>query len=130
MKASQLPVRRRGVNCCQDLVQADPAWARETAEVLKALAEPSRLSMVAALLTADAPVCICDFTATLDLSQPTISHHMGKLKAAGLVDSTKQGIWVYYSLRKDLPPIVAKLLQGLVEPLAQAAEAGATTSVR
>jgi ArsR family transcriptional regulator, arsenate/arsenite/antimonite-responsive transcriptional repressor len=117
VSVSQLPVRQRGVPCCERLVQANPAWAQETAEVLKALAEPTRLSMIAALWAADAAVCICDFTATFDLSQPTISHHMGKLKAAGLVEATKQGIWVYYSLREDLPPSVVDLLRALVEPL-------------
>ena len=119
---SQLPVRQRGVPCCEGLLRPDPAWADETAEVLKALAEPTRLSMIAALCAADAPVCICDFTATFDLSQPTISHHMGKLKAAGLVESTKHGIWVHYSLREDLPSPVVDLLATLVEPLAHAAK--------
>jgi DNA-binding transcriptional ArsR family regulator len=47
---------------------------------------------------------------------------MGKLKAAGLVESSKQGIWVYYSLREDLPGRVVDLLATLVEPLAQAAK--------
>jgi predicted transcriptional regulator len=64
-------------------VTFDSAWAEETAEVLKALGEPTRLSMVRALYGAEAPVCICDFTAAFELSQPTISHHMAKLKAAG-----------------------------------------------
>jgi DNA-binding transcriptional ArsR family regulator len=108
--------------CCATLLQADPGWAQETAEVLKALAEPTRLSMVAALWGADVPICICDFTAAFDLSQPTISHHMGKLKAAGLVESTKRGIWVYYSLRPNLPPSVVDLLRTLVEPVAKAAK--------
>jgi DNA-binding transcriptional ArsR family regulator len=89
--------------------------------VLKALAEPTRLSMIAALWAADAPVCICDFTATFDLSQPTISHHMGKLKAAGLVESAKQGIWVYYSLRQDLPRHLVNLLDALLEPMSLSA---------
>ena len=124
MNVSKLPVRQRGVPCCEGLLQADPGWAEETAEVLKALAEPTRLSMIAALWAADAPVCICDFTAAFALSQPTISHHMGKLKAAGLVESSKQGIWVYYSLRKDLPPQVVGLLRALVAPLAETANVG------
>ena len=124
MSLSELPVRQRGVPCFEGLLRPDPAWADETAAVLKALAEPTRLSMIAALWAAVAPVCICDFTATFDLSQPTISHHMGKLKAAGLVESSKQGIWVYYSLRKDLPPKVVGLLGALVEPLAETAKVG------
>jgi ArsR family transcriptional regulator len=100
------------------------------ADVLKALAEPTRLSMIAALWAADAPVCICDFTATFDLSQPTISHHMSKLKGAGLVESTKHGIWVYYSLREDLPPTVVALLGTLMEPLAPTAKAPSAAPAR
>jgi ArsR family transcriptional regulator, arsenate/arsenite/antimonite-responsive transcriptional repressor len=118
---TQLPVRQRGVACCQELVTGDEGWAHETAEVLKALAEPTRLSMVAALWAAEEPVCICDFTAAFELSQPTISHHMGKLKAAGLVESTKQGVWIYYRLREDLPATAVELLATLVEPVARAA---------
>ncbi|MBJ7597950.1 MAG: transcriptional regulator [Candidatus Nephthysia bennettiae] len=123
---TSLPVRQRGVACCQELVTGDQGWAQETAEILKALAEPTRLNMVAALWAADAPVCVCDFTAALELSQPTISHHMGKLRAAGLVESTKQGVWVYYRLRDDLPAATVQLLETLVEPATQAA---LTTSV-
>jgi ArsR family transcriptional regulator len=81
---------------------------------MKALADPTRLIMVAALWKADQPVCICDFTGSLELTQPTISHHMAKLRQAGLVDCEKRGIWVYYSLRKDLPPVTRGLLRHLL----------------
>lgn len=111
---TELPVRQRGVACCQELIATDETWAEETAEVLKALAEPTRLSMVAALWAAQTPVCICDFTAAFELSQPTISHHMARLKAAGLVESTRQGIWIYYRLRDDLAPATRGLLQALL----------------
>jgi len=70
--------------------------------------------MVAALWEAQAPVCICDFTATFELSQPTISHHMAKLKAAGLVDSEKRGIWTYYRLRGKLAPATQRILAQLI----------------
>ncbi len=63
---------------------------------------------------AQAPVCICDFTATLDLGQPTISHHMSRLRAAGLVGSEKRGLWVYYRLRYDLAPPTVRLIDALV----------------
>src|SRR5919202_338719 len=122
MSVSESTARRRG-GCCQVLVQPDEGWAHETAEVLKALGEPTRLSMVAALWAAQAPVCICDFTAAHELSQPTISHHMARLKAAGLVQSTKQGIWVYYRLRDDLAPATRGLLRAL---LAQPGRRGRT----
>jgi ArsR family transcriptional regulator len=60
-------------------------------------------------------VCICDFTASLDLSQPTISHHMAKLKDAGIVDAEKRGIWIYYRLRDKLPTSTRNLLSQLLD---------------
>ena len=89
-------------------------WAVQTSVLLKALSDPTRLTMVASLVKADAPICICDFTAGLGLSQPTISHHMAKLKAAELVDSEKRGIWIYYRLRDELPPATRRLLNQLI----------------
>jgi ArsR family transcriptional regulator len=58
--------------------------------------------MLVALRQAQAPVCICDFTAAFELTQPTISHHMAKLRDAGLVAAEKRGIWVYYRLHPAL----------------------------
>jgi DNA-binding transcriptional ArsR family regulator len=113
MALKELPVgRQRGV-CC-GLPDVDATWAASTAELMKALADPTRLTMVASLWKSDAPICICDFTAGLDLSQPTISHHMAKLKEVGLVESEKRGIWVYYSLSADLAPETRKLLTQLL----------------
>jgi ArsR family transcriptional regulator, arsenate/arsenite/antimonite-responsive transcriptional repressor len=112
--ANQQPpvVRERGVCCI--LPEVDHDWAQRTSELMKALADPTRLTMVAALWKAEQPVCICDFTNDLELTQPTISHHMAKLREAGLVDSEKRGIWVYYSLRNDLPVVTRKLLAQLI----------------
>ena len=81
---------------------------------MKALADPTRLTMMASLWKAQAPICICDFTAGMDLSQPTISHHMAKLKEAGLVESEKRGIWIYYRLRTDLAVDTRRLLAQLI----------------
>ena len=109
----ELPVRERG-RCCEIEMPVNPARAREAAGLLKALGDPTRLSMVLCLWKAQAPVCICDFTATFDLGQPTISHHMAKLRAAGLVESRKRGIWIYYRLRDDLAPATVALLGTLL----------------
>jgi len=114
MATMELPVRERG-RCCEIAVPVDWARAREAAGLLKALGDPTRLSMVLCLWKARAPVCICDFTATFDLGQPTISHHMARLRAAGLVESTKRGIWIYYRLRDDLAPATVALLGTLLD---------------
>ena len=111
---TELPVRQKGL-CCELELPADPAWAVERSRLLKALADPTRLAMVWCLRRADVPVCICDFTATFDLGQPTISHHMGKLRAAGLVESEKRGLWIYYRLRDDLAPAIVRLIDALVD---------------
>ena len=86
MAIKELPVLRERGACCE-LPKVRASWANHTSDLMKALADPTRLTMIASLWKADAPICICDFTAGLGLTQPTISHHMAKLKDAGLVDS-------------------------------------------
>jgi ArsR family transcriptional regulator, arsenate/arsenite/antimonite-responsive transcriptional repressor len=114
MRMTELPVRQKGL--CRELeLPGDQGWAVERAQLLKALADPTRLAMVWCLRRAAAPVCICDFTATFDLGQPTISHHMGKLKVAGLVESEKRGLWIYYRLRQDLAPATVRLIEVLID---------------
>ena len=104
-----LPVRERGT-CCDVALELKPKAVNAAVELLKLLADPARLQMMSALKDAEAPVCICDFTAALGLSQPTISHHMGKLREAGLVKVTRQGVWSFYELAPRLNPAVRTLL--------------------
>ena len=111
-KVLTLPERERGV-CCPPRLALPRARVDELASVLRALADPTRLQIVLALRAADEPVCICDFTAAFDLSQPTVSHHMAKLRAAGLVEVSRQGVWAYYRLRRDLPAHARRLVATL-----------------
>ena len=82
--------------CCSPLTggRLDADAAERLAHVFKALADPARvrlLSMIAASEGAEA--CICDLTAPLALSQPTVSHHMKLLVDAGLVSREQRGKW-------------------------------------
>lgn len=70
--------------------------------------------MMATLKRASEPVCICDFTASFELTQPTISHHMAKLKEAGLVEVSKVGIWAHYRLNRQLDARTRTLLDAVV----------------
>ncbi len=80
-----VPDRVKG--CCQVVAPPLPdERAAELAGVHRALADPTRIQMVHILAAAAEPVCVCDFTAAFDLGQPTISHHLAKLREAGLVD--------------------------------------------
>ena len=72
-----------------------------TARLFKALADPHRVRIVNLLATSPDPVCVCEFTGPLGLSQPTVSHHLKKLVTAGLLEREQRGTWAYYSLRRD-----------------------------
>ena len=104
--------RERGVCCSVDFAVPE-GRAIELAGVLKALADPTRVQIVAALRDSKEPLCTCDFTASSELSQPTITHHMGKLRDAGLVDATRKGIWTYYRLRPHLPANIRRIIDAL-----------------
>ncbi len=112
MAVTELPVRERGT-CCAPKRRLRPDKVASLTEVMKALSDPTRLEIAAILRDADDPVCICDLEGTFDLSQPTLSHHMARLRDAGLVESGKQGIWCYYSLRHDLPAPVRRIIDSI-----------------
>jgi ArsR family transcriptional regulator, arsenate/arsenite/antimonite-responsive transcriptional repressor len=89
--------------CCAPLGSAllSDDQAAATARVFKALADPHRVKIVNLLATSPDPVCVCEFTGPLGLSQPTVSHHLKKLVQAGLLEREQRGIWAYYSLNHD-----------------------------
>ena len=89
--------------CCTPLAALglSDEQAEVTARVFKALADPHRVRIVNLLATSPEPVCVCEFTEPLGLSQPTVSHHLKKLVQAGLLDREQRGTWAYYSLERD-----------------------------
>jgi ArsR family transcriptional regulator len=102
--------------CCTPLAAPglSDQQAEATARLFKALADPHRVKILNLLATSPEPVCVCEFTEPLGLSQPTVSHHLKKLIDAGLLDREQRGTWAYYSLRHDaLAGLAAALdLQG------------------
>jgi ArsR family transcriptional regulator len=87
--------------CCAPIVR--DAMSAEDAAVLagrfKAIGDPTRLrllSLVAAHEGAEA--CVCDLTEPVNLSQPTVSHHLKVLVDAGLLTRSKRGTWSFYAL--------------------------------
>lgn len=66
------------------------------ARIAKALGDPVRLTLVDVLRRHAGKVCVCELVPLFDLSQPTLSHHLKKLRDAGIVDSERRGLWVYY----------------------------------
>ena len=82
--------------------------------VLKAVAEPMRVKILHRLASA-APeaVCVCDLTAPLGLTQPTVSYHLRVLRQAGLVDRDRRASFAYYSLRPGALEHLGMLLGGV-----------------
>ena len=71
--------------------------ATELAEHAKALADPTRLMLAAALAEAD-ELCVCDLSWIAERSETLVSHHVRALRAAGIAQSRREGKMVLYSL--------------------------------
>jgi ArsR family transcriptional regulator len=87
--------------CCRPITATvlDAAVAERLAAVLKALGEPTRLRLVSLIAGHEgAEACVCDLTAPVGLSQPTVSHHLKVLVEAGLLERAQRGKWAYYRL--------------------------------
>ena len=78
--------------------------------VYKALADITRIRILRLLQPNE--MCVCEVMVSLNLTQPTTSHHLGKLENAGLVTRRKEGKWVFYSLSQ--PETIQKLLDSSI----------------
>ena len=72
---------------------------REDARKIKALADENRLAIMLALQHGEK--CGCVLLEEMNITQPTLSHHMKILCDSGLVSSRKEGKWMHYSLSKE-----------------------------
>ena len=71
--------------------------AEQLAGALKALADPARLRLLSLIQAQpDNEACVCHLTEPLGLTQPTVSHHLKVLLAAGLVEREQRGSWAYF----------------------------------
>ena len=90
--------RAKGIVCCEPVVYPDieRSHAERMAAVAKALGDPVRMQLVDVLRKHAGKVCVCELVPLFELSQPTISHHLKKLRDAGIVGSEREGLWAYY----------------------------------
>lgn len=95
--------RPAGERCCEPVAYPDVerAQAARMAEVAKALGDPIRLQLVDVLRKHAGKVCVCELVPLFDISQPTLSHHLKKLRDARVVDSERPGLWAYYYVNPD-----------------------------
>jgi len=93
------------------------------AEVMKALAHPSRLRMVDAL--AEREMCVCELQEIVGSSMPTVSRHLAQMKNAGIVAARRDGNQVYYRL---LVPCVLRVF-GCIDEVLRAERERVTEAV-
>ena len=69
---------------------------RSAERILRAISEPSRIKII--LLLSKREMCVCELESALQMTQPTMSHHLGILERVGLLQRSKKERWVFYKL--------------------------------
>src|SRR5256885_6701638 len=99
------PKRKRsaGEVCCEPVAFPDlnAVQADRVAAIAKALWDPIRVQLVDVLRKAAGEVCVCELLPLFDISQPTLSHHLKRLRDAGVVGVERRGLWAYYFVHPE-----------------------------
>ena len=110
-----------GEACCSPISEAslDADQAKDMARMFKALGDPIRLRLLSRITSAaEGEICVCDLTGDdIEVSGPTISHHLKVLREAGLIEGERRGTWVYY---RPQPSNLRQLAALLEAPLVDA----------
>ncbi|EYT90147.1 transcriptional regulator, ArsR family [Frankia casuarinae] len=109
-------------SCCTPLART-PLSAEDAERlvgVLKAIAVPARLRLLSMIYAREGgEACVCELTEPLGLTQPTVSHHLKVLVAAGLISREKRGVWAYYRLVPGALPALATVFAPAAAPDAE-----------
>jgi ArsR family transcriptional regulator len=92
--------------------------AADLVDVYRALADETRLRILA--LLREGEVCVCHIHGGLRLPQPTISRHLAYLRKTGLVEARRQGVWMHYRLAMPQSPVVRQVLDSALHALTHA----------
>lgn len=84
------------------------------ATLLKAIADPTRICIVHILSCGD--LCVCELQKYFNLRQPTLSHHLGILKSAGIITSSRKGKWIYYGVKRTTVQALTGFLDAVFLP--------------
>lgn len=96
--------RPRGARCCDvaPRPELETGAVAQVAEDLQLLGHPVRLQILDILVRRGGEVCVCDLEGAVPVKQPTVSHHLRLLREAGVVETTRRGLWAYYIVRPDV----------------------------
>lgn len=94
------------------MTETELMYSKSRADVLKALAHPSRLYMVEKIR--EQPHCVCELSELVGSDTSTVSKHLSILKAAGILRDRKEGTTVYYSLACDCIDEILSAVESVV----------------
>jgi ArsR family transcriptional regulator, arsenate/arsenite/antimonite-responsive transcriptional repressor len=104
--------RPPGESCCEPIAYPEVTLTEATriAAVAKALADPLRVQVVDVLRRHAGDVCVCELEPLFEVSQPTLSHHLKKLRDAGIVGVERRGLWSFYYVNPEALEILRSWL--------------------
>lgn len=88
--------------------------SKEMAQIFKALGDENRIQILKMLQTGEK--CGCELLIDLNITQPTLSHHMKILSSSGIVKSRRDGKWLYYAIDCDGIMAVRTMMGSLLVP--------------
>lgn len=112
--------------CCAASPAPKVKHVGELADVYRALADETRLRILA--LLRDGEVCVCHLQGSLRLPQPTISRHLAYLRKSQLVEARRDGVWMHYRLAAMPSPVVKQVVDSALHALTHAESTGKDTA--
>ncbi len=98
-----------------DVYRTNPKLYIEKANILKAIAHPQRLCIVKTLCERD-HVTVTDMQDCLNEAQPTVSQHLAKLKAAGIITGKREGTNIFYSMHdEETRKLITEIINDIFE---------------
>ncbi|WP_027415990.1 ArsR/SmtB family transcription factor [Aneurinibacillus terranovensis] len=79
--------------------------------LLKVVGNKTRLTILGYLKEKE--LCVCDLVNLLSMSQPGISQHLKKLRAAGIIHERREGTWAYFRINTELEPYLAQIIEAI-----------------
>ena len=86
---------------------------RELIKVFKAVADKNRMRILKML--EKKKMCVCELSAVLEITQPSVSKHLSILKNAGLIQDERNGQWIDYSLCTEKINIYIPVIQSSIK---------------
>jgi ArsR family transcriptional regulator len=100
-------------DCCPPLLREplEREEAEEMAAALRVVADPARLRLLSIIAATEGrEACVCNLTEPMELSQPTVSHHLKVLADAGLLQREQRGRWAFFRLVPERLEVVRRAL--------------------